>query len=143
MTDQSRPLNVIDLPEGCGNAPRRLLLRDFLVAFYSRQSHVIAEALSDDARWHIVGAETHDGVHDIQEQLESAALGVELEFNTIITHGTDASVDGSIMYVNGTSFGFSHIFRFTGHTKIAKIREIRSYLIETTPYNPNQFSQTG
>ncbi|MDN6412039.1 MAG: hypothetical protein L0K07_11830 [Yaniella sp.] len=130
MTSDSTTLTVVDIPEHCGNAPRKLVIRDFLVAFYSHAVDDVVEMLKDDVRWEVGGSKVLSGTAEVREWLLAAPGAVELKLHTVITHGTDCGADGVAEYADSSSSGFNHIILFAGHAKTAKIKEIRSYIIE-------------
>lgn len=129
MTADSHRLTVVDIPEHCGNAPRKIVIRDFLVALYSGEIDDVIEALKDDVRWNIVGSQVLSGTADVREWLKTNRSPVELKLNTVITHGTDCGADGVATYADDTRAYFNHIILFSGHGKTAKIKELRSYII--------------
>lgn len=131
MTSVPTRPSVIDIPEACGNAPRKIVIRDFLVALYSRDADAVAAALRDDIRWDIVGAHTLTGHQDVLHWLGEEPPVQALQLRTIITHGTDCGADGVITTSDGTGHSFSHVIVFSGHSKNAKIKDIRSYVIDS------------
>lgn len=52
----------------------------------------------------------------------------DLIIQDIINHGYAASANGTVIGTKQT-YDFCHVYRFTGATKTAKIKEIRSYII--------------
>lgn len=128
----SAALTVVHVPDGCGNAPRKIVLRDFLIALYQRDIHAVVAALKDDIRWELIGSEILTGIDDVRNWLMSQPPVVELTINTVITHGTDCGADGSIVFQDGTTTGYSHLILFAGHSKTAQIKEIRSYFVDKT-----------
>lgn len=125
----ARSLAVIDVPDRCGNAPRKAVLRDFTVArFGGDTAHVLA-LLSDQVQWHIIGDETLMGIDAVQRWLTSQPSPQELRIATVITHGNECGVDGSIVFSDRTTMGFCDMLVFTGGAKTAKIKEIRSYVV--------------
>lgn len=57
----------------------------------------------------------------------------QLTVHTVIAHGTDCGADGVISYADGRRQAFSHVVIFAGHAETAKIRAIRTYLVDDTP----------
>lgn len=124
-------LSVIDIPEDCGNAPRKIVIRDFLVDLYSRSGDAVAAVLHDAIHWDIVGAQTLVGHHEVLHWLDEQPPVQSLQLHTIITHGTDCGADGAITMSDGARQSFSHVIVFSGHGKNAKIKEIRSYIVDS------------
>ncbi|HEY4534782.1 MAG TPA: hypothetical protein VIG71_02215 [Enteractinococcus sp.] len=129
MAESSTTLEVIDIPEHCGNAPRKAIIRDFLVALYQRDTQQVLEHLRDDVEWHVVGTETLQGSDAVQTWLDQQSGVKSLSLTTVITHGTDCGADGTLEFRDGTALGFNHVLIFAGHSKTAKIKTIRSYLV--------------
>jgi len=53
----------------------------------------------------------------------------ELLLDTIVTHGDEAAADGVIKFAK-IAVAFCDVYKFTGHDKDAKIKELTSYGIE-------------
>lgn len=129
MANPQSDLKVIDVPKGCDNAPRKRVIRDFLIAFYQRDVEAVASLVHDDIQWEIIGSSVLDGVAQICEWVSGQRPVVELELATVITHGTECAADGTVVHPDGSKTRFSHILVFAGHSKTAPIRQLRSYLI--------------
>ena len=128
-TKSDGELKVIDVPDGCGNAPRRVILRDFVVALYSGDFESVSEWLREDTVWDFLDDARLADIEEIRAALAATPLPRELQIHTIITHGRDASVDGNITFTDGSRTGFSHVIQFAGATKTAKIKAIRTYQV--------------
>lgn len=118
--------------QDCGNAPKKLLLRDFNIAFANGDVDTLLDNVSDDVCWTMVGASEVVG-----KEAFAAALGEmsgaeveELVLHHIITHGNVGSVNGVLKFKNGKAFGFCDVYRFSSHAKDAKIKEMTSYVIQ-------------
>lgn len=118
------------VPQDCGNAPRKMILRDFNIAFVTKDHTILLQNIADQVRWTIIGDETVLGKEKFIQKLASFQKDpvAELHIYYIITHGYTASVNGK---VNGThqSYHFCHVYRFNGSSKSAKISEITSYIL--------------
>jgi hypothetical protein len=55
----------------------------------------------------------------------------EVRIDNIITHGDTGVVNGWAKMKEGNAYAFCDVYKFNGHSKGAKIREITSYIIET------------
>ena len=130
MCSNSSTLAVVDIPKDCGNAPRKIVIRDFLIALYSGDLDQTLEMLTDDVRWEVVGSHVLAGKAETRSWLMHAVSAQELKLHTVITHGTDCGADGVATYENSRTACFNHVIVFSGHAKTAKISEIRSYLID-------------
>ena len=127
--DSLGSLTVVDVPERCGNAPRKAVVRDFTVALVSKNVAEVLQHISADAQWTLNGKQPLHGADEISAWVAGGPEAQELEIHTVITHGTECGVDGVVTFTDGTAQLFSHIMRFSGGSKTAKIKEVRSYVI--------------
>lgn len=120
----------LSIPKGCDNAPRKKILKDFMVATVTKDTAFLRENISDQITWNIVGQEVVEGEEAFFKRMDELHEGTisELTILDIITHGYVASAHGTVIGTN-QSYDFNHVFRFTGATKTAKIKTITSYLI--------------
>lgn len=100
-------------------------------AFANNDSAYIAEQVTYDIRWEIVGEQTVAGKKAFVEMLKLMELPgpLSMTIHNIITHGKTASVNGVMTTPDGTSFGFCDVIRFN-RIKNPKIKEMTSYAIE-------------
>lgn len=118
-------------PVDCGNAPRKIVLKNLNIAFATHDADFISEHIIDDLHWNIVGNKFIQGkeslsAHLKQEQDEKIS---ELHISNIITHGPTASVNGELIFECKKNYGFCNVYHFTSAGKNAKIKEITTYLI--------------
>lgn len=52
--------------EYCGNAPKKILIRDFEIAMAKKEVSVILENLTSDCVWEIIGIGVFNGIDRIQ-----------------------------------------------------------------------------
>lgn len=121
----------ITVGEDCGNAPKKLLLKDFNIAFAERDIDLVADSLSDDITWNIVGDKEVQGKVDFVEALEQTNREQvsELTISKIITHGKEAAVSGIRTLENGKHYAFCDVYEFSG-AKGPQIKTITSYIIK-------------
>ena len=120
----------INCKEDCGNAPLKEMLRDFNVAFGKGDVESIAEKLTDDIVWEMVGDKKYEGKKAVTEELERMKefKAAELTIEHIITHGRTAACNGSlVMKRGGNKYAFCDIYDFDKNGKNAKIRKMISY----------------
>src|SRR5690554_2150824 len=120
----------ITVAKDCGNAPKKLILRDFNIALVTKDNTFILENIADDISWTIVGDEIVEGKDNFitRSNVLYKDYITELIIEDIITHGYVASAHGKVIGTN-QSFDFCHVYKFTGASKKAKIKEITSYII--------------
>ncbi|WP_338448136.1 hypothetical protein R4Z09_18050 [Niallia oryzisoli] len=119
--------------QDCGNAPKKIILKDFVIASVKKEISFIAETISDNIQWNIIGYNKFQGKESVIEMLQqmSSRRMLEVEIKTIITHGNTGAVDGKATYENNEKYAFCHIFLFTSAGKNGKINEITSYVIKS------------
>lgn len=119
----------ISYPENCGNAPRHQIIQEVIVALHSKDVNHLKRWLSDDVEWEIVGFGTLRGVDALCQWVSSSGEKKSLEFKSVLTHGREGSTDGNVTNEQDISAAFSHVLRFAGATKTARIASVRSYLV--------------
>jgi hypothetical protein len=120
------------IPEDCGNAPKKIILSDFTVAFAEGNEAVILDSFDDQVRWEMVGSTTINGKKEAAVALKEMLDGsiTELTIFDIITHGDSGTVNGRMKFKDGIVCGFCDVYKFSSHAKDAKIKELTSYIVE-------------
>ena len=119
----------------CGNAPKKLLLKELTSAFAKGTAQrVLLPHLADDVVWEIVGTEGIEGKDAVAKLLveasQSGNKASKLEIENIITHGNAGSVNGQISMTDGTQYAFCDVYMWSGTSVKSAIRKITSYSIE-------------
>lgn len=114
----------------CGNAPKKQFVLDFTIAFVKADIKTILEMLDDNAEWNMVGTKIIKGKEGIRTELESIDLKEAqlLKIENILSHGKLCSANGEIHYPN-SNIAFCNAYTFTSHSKVAKIKTLKSYSI--------------
>ena len=114
----------------CGNSPKKLFLRDFNAALARGNQAAVLKRLADDIDWDWVGSARVRGREAVASMLRRMHQEPpqELVMEHIITHGDAGSVNGTLRLTNGRSYGFCHVFVFSGAGG-KQIRRITSYEI--------------
>lgn len=122
----------IVVPEDCGNAPKKAQIRDFNVAFANRDVDALLEAVTADIRWKRVGFDVVEGKGAFETELRQmqGAEVTELVVDEILTHGNVGAANGIIRFADGRAYAFCDVYRFSSHSKNAKIKSVTSYVIE-------------
>src|SRR5918993_3234973 len=112
----------------CGNAPKKILLRDFNKAVASGGLSFIEKNLADDAIWHLyepVGQKELRGKENILGEYKNNLVIKPTEFviESILSHGDEGAVRGTIK-TRDKVFVFGDFYKFSSHAKNAKIREM-------------------
>ena len=122
----------VTVEEDCGNAPRKLLLRDFNVALAAGDLGAVLDRVSDDIAWKLVGNQVVEGKAAFERALQGSTMKVaHLRIENIITHGKTAAVDGELELENGFKLAFCDVYRFTGAGRRAKIDRITAYVVSS------------
>ncbi|MCS3800271.1 hypothetical protein [Niastella sp. OAS944] len=120
----------IQIQPDCGNAPRKLFLKELLVAIAEGNVKHIQELVPEQISWDIVGQKQTTGLDQYLKELKGHALwkAKELVVDTIITHGPDASVSGQITAADKITYKFCDVYRFKSAAG-ATINSITTFLI--------------
>jgi hypothetical protein len=121
----------IQIQPDCGNAPRKLFLKELVIAIAEGNIKQVQEVIPEHISWEIVGKRQITGQQQFFNELKSHALfkAKEVIVDTIITHGYDASVSGQITAADKTTYKFCDVLRFKGASG-AVISSITTFLIE-------------
>lgn len=106
-------MEIIVNPD-CGNAPKKVVLRDFNIAFAKGDTDSIIEMVSDEIIWKIIGDKTITGKKEMKAALNKMTNQSvrSLQLHNIITHGKEAAVYGTCKLNNGGEFTFADIYEF-------------------------------
>lgn len=120
----------VEIPAGCGNAPRQQIISRIVAALHEQDLPVLREWLHPGIRWEIAGEAPHEGAEAVEQRSSRIPDASRLQFLGILTHGKEGSADARITTVNGTVIGCSHVFQFASAGKAAKLVSIRSYFVD-------------
>ena len=120
----------------CGNAPKKLVLRDLNIAFAHSDVEAILDHFTDVIRWQIIGEADLRGKDAVRAALEAMKDTVtsELIIHSIISHVPEGAVNGVITTEQGGSFSFCDVYRFTSASG-KKINAMMSFAINPTGGN--------
>jgi len=119
-------------PIDCGNAPKKLMLKEVAAALLLKDIDSVGEQLADQVAWHKVGEISYKGKEAVAKAAEAEKdnKAKEIQIETIITHGTTGAVNGTLATEALQRYAFCHIYQFTSAGKKGKIKEITSYMIK-------------
>lgn len=132
ITSELDDLTVI-YPTDCGNAPKKVVLKDFHIAAHQNDEAFVLNNLTEDSTWEVVGRIKAIGGEEIVgllQQLYPSSTKI-LRITHIITHGKTTAIHGDVTLNNGDSYAFCHVHIFNNASKTAKIKETTSYIIQT------------
>lgn len=122
---------TVTYPNDCGNAPKKIVLREFNIAYASQDMDYILANVTNDVHWHIVGEQQIRGEHEFSARLNQTRHGKvkELHIHKLITHGKTGAVNGTITYADRSRYAYCAVYEFNNSSKKAKIKEITTYTI--------------
>ena len=122
----------VAVEEDCGNAPKKAVIKDWLVSLTIGEADLVTSQLAENARWEVVGSRTVEGMTDISTIVtELSELPVStLMIGNVLSHGKRVAADGSLKLRDGREVRFAHFFTFSGHGRKAKISEITTFTID-------------
>ncbi len=84
------------IPEDCGNAPKKLFLKNLYVAIAEGDQNHISKSFNDNVTWNIIGGKTVTGKKAFLEKLNTHIPSPisKLIVHDIITHGNEAAIHG-------------------------------------------------
>ena len=120
----------------CGNAPKKVLLRDFNIAYAKGDVADLLPYVAADIRWTLVGDKVIEGKEQFAQEVEQMTRPtqpkvVELTINNVLTHGVGGAIDGIMLLEDGSRYAYCDVYRFSSNAKDAKIKVITSYIIQT------------
>ena len=117
--EESAPIEV-EMPAGCGNAPRIFIVADF-AGRWAAEDTAIADMLAPECAWSVNGEPRPAPAFP---DLAGEAMRVELR--SVITHGREAACEGTLVNMDD-ALDFCHVLRFSGAAKSARVVEVRAY----------------
>lgn len=113
----------------CKNSPKNTAAEDVAIELLSGNVEALAQHLTEDAAFDIVGERTVQGRDEV---LGLVASGLEpglasLRIDHALTHGKVGAVNGSLTTGSGSEKGFCLMLEFAT-TKAAQVRQLKLYL---------------
>ena len=95
----------ITVKPDCGNAPRKLFLKDVHISLAEGEAALMIENAAEGIVWEFVGGKTVKGKADFAEAVKQQVSKKvdELLIRSIITHGKEAAVSGDVQLANGSA----------------------------------------
>ena len=119
----------IKVEANCSDAPERIFLKDLNLAFAEGDIEYIADVVTDDITWTIVGDKSVHGKAAFIEALEQMKQYKtrEIFIKKVITHDKEGSTNGEMIMHDGKRFAYCDVYEFHGGSEI---KSIVSYVIE-------------
>jgi hypothetical protein len=118
---------ILNIPQDCDNAPKRRIIRDFVIALYKKDWRTINEKLEDKFTFKIIGNRTIETTDDLIKYLDSDINVIELTIDDILSHGKYGACNG-IVKSKRDVINFAYFFEFQSVGKNA-IKTISEYII--------------
>lgn len=117
--------------EDNGSSPKHTFLQQFNTAFAEGDVDFIAQNVSDDIVWNMVGSTIIEGKAAFVETLHKIKFedNAEVVVNSIVVEGMKASANGDIVMSNGKRYAFCDMYAFADDGSLT-IKSITSYNIE-------------
>ena len=121
----------INVQSDCGNAPKKIFLKEYHSAIANGDIEFISTNISDTIQWNIAGGATAAGREDYLNTLQSHPQWKvkKLVIESIITHGIDASVNGYVITAGNLKFSFCDIYKFKGF-KGSTIKSVTTFFMQ-------------
>jgi len=115
----------------CGNAPKKLFLKDLYSSLAEGDVSWLEDNLLDDVVWHIAGVGEISGKEGYMAEIKTSVFKNvrELHIDTMITHGPEVSVSGRILATRGKEISFCDIYTFASAGSY-KIKKVVSFVVE-------------
>lgn len=119
----------INVKADCGHSPKRILLRDFNIAFGKGDIKFIVTQVTDDIVWDVKGERTIEGKDSFSEAINEMKERevAEITIEKVITHGKEGAVNGIMKMKDGKQYAFADFYEFKNTTSTA-IKTMTSYV---------------
>lgn len=115
----------------CGNSPKMAFIKQFNSAFAQGDVEFLAENVTDEIVWNILGDKKITGKENFLKALEQmkAEKASELILEQILSHGKEGAANGIMKMENGNDYAFSDFYIFN-NAKGTQVKSITSYVIK-------------
>src|SRR5690606_35374766 len=115
----------------CGNSHKKEFLKDFTIALAKGDLGFVVEAVAEDIQWEIVGRRICTNKEQLLRIIQQQQFWRvrELRVETVVTHGTDASVSGCVTATGGKAVAFCYVVKFEGFKEVV-IKHLQSFIID-------------
>ncbi|TJY62787.1 hypothetical protein FAZ19_19405 [Sphingobacterium alkalisoli] len=116
----------INVPKDCDNAPKRKIIRDFIIAWFKKEWSDIENIIEDEFQFRIVGKQTVENKKDLQKYLQNGVEVTTLTIDEVLSHGKFGACNGSVE-LNKQTIDFAYFFSFksAGKNTVTKISEYK------------------
>lgn len=115
----------------CDNAPKRRIIRDFIIGRAAGKKEILKDVITDDVTWHIINKEEIHGFSNFCEKVSAADYNISsIGISSTLTHGKEGASNTTITLNNGRQIHIADFFEFASNKKDAKIQMITTYLMD-------------
>ncbi|KGL42396.1 DNA-binding protein [Listeria sp. SHR_NRA_18] len=114
----------------CDNAPKKRIIRDYLIASASGDRTALENVLEASFVWTVPGEFQIKGRDEFIAELIANLQEVSaLEVQSLLSHGKEGSAHGTVTNKKGKHVYFSDIFTFQSNKPDAKISKLTSFVV--------------
>lgn len=117
----------LNVPTDCDNAPKRRLIKDFIIALYKNEFETIANGIEDEFEFRIIGHKTISNKEELRKYLVKNVEALELTLDEVLSHGKFGACNGTYKTKKEEIF-FAYFFEFKSAGKYT-IKIISEYKI--------------
>lgn len=115
----------------CDNAPKRRVIRDFIIARTAVNKSQLKELITEDFEYETVNGKTVQGVEEFIDSMTTGEPTISsLVIETNLSHGKAGASDSVITLNSGSRIHTADFYTFENHKKDAKLKAVKSYIIE-------------
>lgn len=116
----------MNIPKDCDNAPKRRIIRDFIVARFQKEFKNVENKLNDAFEFRIIGRKTIESKKALENYLNNFANVTELTIDEMLSHGKFGACNGIFKTQNEEiHFAYSFEFKSAGKNVIKIITEYK------------------
>lgn len=116
----------ITIPNDCDNAPKRRIIKNFVVSAYKRQWQDVEEILENNFKLVNFITNPIENIEELKEYFSQISEIEELVINEILSHGKFGACNGEIkMKSKKAHFAYFIEFKSAGKNTITKITEYK------------------
>lgn len=113
-------------PKDCDNAPKRKLIRDFIIAWFNREWKEVEKKLDSEFECSIIGNMLIKDKKSLKDYLINHTTPSQLNLFEILSHGKFGACNGEITAKNKLiHFAYFFEFKSAGKNSIKKITEYK------------------
>lgn len=114
----------------CDNAPKRRIIRDFIIGRADGKEDMLKEVLTEDVTWSVINKDEIHGFLNFYQKVSETDYNISsIEIAMNLTHGKEGAAHTTTILSDGRKIHTADFFEFASNKKDAKIKLITTYLI--------------